>query len=134
MKTLARASRVSRFWNSLLEDEQTWKEMCDKHHFRAIVSPIAYPRPGNPVRLDSFTGNTGNKKKQSARPAWASTDGRIMPSISDLIEQEYSGGSRTRPSEIKNDSGAGVKRSDSASFKQQFKNAYQTGELIATSG
>jgi hypothetical protein len=57
-----------------------------------------------------------------------------MPSISDLIEQEYSGGSRTRPSEIKNDSGAGVKRSDSASFKQQFKNAYQTGELIATSG
>ncbi|KAJ9102357.1 hypothetical protein QFC21_002757 [Naganishia friedmannii] len=34
-KTLARASAVSRYWRSLLEDEQTWKEMCQRHRFQA---------------------------------------------------------------------------------------------------
>ncbi|KAJ9121842.1 hypothetical protein QFC22_002465 [Naganishia vaughanmartiniae] len=34
-KTLARASAVSRYWHRLLEDEQTWKEMCQRHRFQA---------------------------------------------------------------------------------------------------
>ncbi|KAG8922003.1 hypothetical protein FRC02_012216 [Tulasnella sp. 418] len=32
-RTLARASCVSRFWRSLLQDEYTWKTMCIKHNF-----------------------------------------------------------------------------------------------------
>jgi hypothetical protein len=32
--TLARASGVSRFWRSLVNDEHTWKAMCVKHAFR----------------------------------------------------------------------------------------------------
>ncbi|KAJ9092629.1 hypothetical protein QFC19_008667 [Naganishia cerealis] len=34
-RTLARASAVSRYWHRLLEDEQTWKEMCQRHRFQA---------------------------------------------------------------------------------------------------
>ncbi len=33
-KTLARASCVSRFWRSLVNDEHTWKAMCLKHKYR----------------------------------------------------------------------------------------------------
>ncbi|PWN87821.1 WD40 repeat-like protein [Acaromyces ingoldii] len=33
-KTLARASAVSRFWRSLVNDEQTWKVMCLKYRYR----------------------------------------------------------------------------------------------------
>ena len=32
-KTLARASCVSTFWNSLLKDEATWKLLCMKHQY-----------------------------------------------------------------------------------------------------
>ena len=32
-KTLARASQVSRHWQSLLSDEWTWKRMCDSYYF-----------------------------------------------------------------------------------------------------
>jgi WD40 repeat protein len=34
LKSLARASGVSRFWRSLVNDEHTWKVMCDKYKFR----------------------------------------------------------------------------------------------------
>lgn len=33
-RTLARASSVSRFWRSLVNDEHTWKAMCFKHRYR----------------------------------------------------------------------------------------------------
>ncbi|CEH17474.1 wd40 repeat-like protein [Ceraceosorus bombacis] len=33
-RTLARASAVSRFWRSLVNDEHTWKAMCSKYAFR----------------------------------------------------------------------------------------------------
>jgi F-box and WD-40 domain protein CDC4 len=32
-KTLARASQVSRHWQTLLSDEWTWKRMCDFYYF-----------------------------------------------------------------------------------------------------
>ncbi|EPQ27008.1 uncharacterized protein PFL1_05292 [Pseudozyma flocculosa PF-1] len=40
-KTLARASRVSRFWRSLVNDEHTWKAMCLKHRYRRRASSSA---------------------------------------------------------------------------------------------
>ncbi|GAA5859910.1 hypothetical protein JCM1840_001792 [Sporobolomyces johnsonii] len=39
VKTLARASGVSRFWRALLEDEATWKRMCWKSGFGAAPLP-----------------------------------------------------------------------------------------------
>lgn len=32
---------MSRYWRSLLEDEAPWKEMCDRHRFQAVISPIS---------------------------------------------------------------------------------------------
>lgn len=40
-KTLARASCVSRFWRSLVNDEHTWKVMCLKHKYRRRASSNA---------------------------------------------------------------------------------------------
>lgn len=33
-RTLARASRVSRHWNTLLKDEGAWKALCHKHQYK----------------------------------------------------------------------------------------------------
>ncbi|EST07268.2 WD40 repeat [Kalmanozyma brasiliensis GHG001] len=41
-KTLARASCVSRFWRSLVNDEHTWKVMCLKHKYRRRGSSNAH--------------------------------------------------------------------------------------------
>ncbi|THH07957.1 hypothetical protein EW145_g3022 [Phellinidium pouzarii] len=38
-QTLARASRVSRFWNSLLQDEGTWKRACEAAKFEDRLYP-----------------------------------------------------------------------------------------------
>ncbi|EAS34375.2 F-box and WD repeat protein [Coccidioides immitis RS] len=35
-KTLARASQVSRRWHDLLNDDLTWKILCDKHSYRRM--------------------------------------------------------------------------------------------------
>ncbi|SPC62101.1 related to F-box/WD40 repeat protein 7 [Ustilago sp. UG-2017b] len=44
-KTLARASCVSRFWRSLVNDEHTWKVMCLKHKYRRRGSSNATIHP-----------------------------------------------------------------------------------------
>ena len=38
-RTLARASRVSRFWNSLMKDEATWRRMCVQAKFEDRLYP-----------------------------------------------------------------------------------------------
>ncbi|EJD00002.1 WD40 repeat-like protein [Fomitiporia mediterranea MF3/22] len=38
-RTLARASRVSRFWNSLMRDEATWRRMCVQAQFEGRLYP-----------------------------------------------------------------------------------------------
>lgn len=38
-RTLARASRVSRFWNALMRDESSWKRMCDLSGFTDRLYP-----------------------------------------------------------------------------------------------
>src|SRR5262245_60764080 len=35
-KTLARASQVSTRWHELLNDDMTWKILCDKHAYRRM--------------------------------------------------------------------------------------------------
>ncbi|GHJ87607.1 hypothetical protein NliqN6_4009 [Naganishia liquefaciens] len=42
-RTLARASCVSRYWRRLLEDEQTWKEMCQRHRFQTDAAQHRRP-------------------------------------------------------------------------------------------
>lgn len=49
-KTLARASQVSKKWRELLNDDMTWKVLCEKHAYRRmsnddeeIVEPLSLP-------------------------------------------------------------------------------------------
>lgn len=35
-KTLARASQVSKQWHALLNDDLTWKKLCEKHSYRRL--------------------------------------------------------------------------------------------------
>lgn len=43
-RTLARASRVSRFWNTLMRDEPTWKRMCELANFEHRLYPASESR------------------------------------------------------------------------------------------
>lgn len=47
-KDLVRASRVSKTWRSLVLDEQTWKQMCERHRFGGATSsgPVSASLPG----------------------------------------------------------------------------------------
>lgn len=42
--TLARASSVSKHWHRLLQDEKTWKGMCERHRFQAAEILPAIPK------------------------------------------------------------------------------------------
>lgn len=52
-RTLARASCVSRYWRRLLEDEQTWKEMCQRHRFQTDVISRSQQRVISPPLIAS---------------------------------------------------------------------------------
>jgi F-box and WD-40 domain protein CDC4 len=50
--TLARAAQVSKRWRELLNDDLTWKRLCDKHAYRRMsnealdaVEPLSLPQP-----------------------------------------------------------------------------------------
>ncbi|GAA5966554.1 hypothetical protein JCM3765_000958 [Sporobolomyces pararoseus] len=56
VKTLARASGVSRFWRALLQDETTWKRMCWKSGFgNAPLPPPPQPTLPPPTLLPTQT-------------------------------------------------------------------------------
>lgn len=94
-KTLARASCVSRFWRSLVNDEHTWKVMCLKHKYRRrasssaalhslddrlarSISTLATPRIGSTARINpssSASSSLGVLLQQPFRPVAASQDG-----------------------------------------------------------
>ncbi|GAB5585429.1 hypothetical protein Unana1_00329 [Umbelopsis nana] len=70
-KTLARASRVSTFWNSLLKDETTWKSLCHKHHYRRRNSTInGTALLGPPVTRQNFSYREYFKRKYNIEAAW----------------------------------------------------------------
>lgn len=57
-RTLARASGVSRFWRSLVNDEQTWKVMCKRYRFRQV--------PLNPSRSQMLGVETPDQTMEPA--------------------------------------------------------------------
>lgn len=57
-RTLARASGVSRFWRSLVNDEQTWKVMCKRYRFRQV--------PLNPSRSQILGVETPDQTMEPA--------------------------------------------------------------------
>ncbi|KAI7874988.1 WD40 repeat-like protein [Lichtheimia hyalospora FSU 10163] len=70
-KTLARASCVSTFWNSLLKDEATWKSLCMKHQYRRRNSSICGGELLNPpTQRLNFSYREYFKRKYNIAAAW----------------------------------------------------------------
>ncbi|WWD22891.1 hypothetical protein CI109_107386 [Kwoniella shandongensis] len=97
-QTLARAAQVSRYWNTLLQDEQTWKDLFDRHGF---------PPPS------SFVMPTSNSRRRSAR-----TNDSITS-----IERKTPFGDERRVVDIQ---GLSRGAEGGGTFKTHFKNAYLT--------
>ncbi|MCJ1310589.1 hypothetical protein MMC25_004254 [Agyrium rufum] len=50
-KTLVRAAQVSRRWREILNDDQAWKAMCEKHAYRRMSSASTISLPGNGLQM-----------------------------------------------------------------------------------
>ncbi|OLL23967.1 F-box/WD repeat-containing protein 7 [Neolecta irregularis DAH-3] len=51
-KTLARASQVSKHWYALVNDDLTWKNLCNKHRYRRLST--LFPMPTSPIAPQSI--------------------------------------------------------------------------------
>lgn len=83
-KTLSRASAVSRHWRRLLEDEQTWKEMCDRHQFPTTnvsrpVPRLPRVRPAPETAVVSGYDNDGGEGRSRAGT------GTVIPSSTNTM-------------------------------------------------
>ncbi|KAJ5363544.1 uncharacterized protein N7496_009257 [Penicillium cataractarum] len=81
-KTLARASQVSRRWRELLNDDITWKNLCEKHAY-------SVRRISEEDDLDSFTARSvdptpDSRAMASLRRLTASTDHSSVESAPEL--------------------------------------------------
>ncbi|KAH9939287.1 WD40 repeat-like protein [Epithele typhae] len=54
-RSLARAARVSRYWNELLKDDYLWKTMCVRHGFSRDADAVAAYRREHGLSLSSLT-------------------------------------------------------------------------------
>ncbi|CAG8701682.1 2623_t:CDS:2, partial [Rhizophagus irregularis] len=73
-KTLSRASSVSKFWRSLLNDEFTWKNLCVRHHFRrrSSAAPKLPPSPTSesPSRINKFSYKDHFRRRYIVESNW----------------------------------------------------------------
>ncbi|GAA6062199.1 hypothetical protein JCM10212_006480 [Sporobolomyces blumeae] len=84
VKTLARASGVSRFWRALLEDEATWKRMCWKSGFGNAPKPP----PGSTVdSTDSTEYDNDSTSSRASIDSSSSTSGSSEPSLYTLTSR-----------------------------------------------
>jgi F-box and WD-40 domain protein CDC4 len=113
--TLARASQVSKRWRELLNDELTWKLLCDKHAYRRMsndtpddtgYSPSLPPVAGGPY---SYTPKSPKSENESTVPCLPSAS---APNL-------------TTSALSSNPKGSGVKRRPkSISYRSHFKQKF----------
>lgn len=89
-RDLANASRVSKFWNSLLKDETTWKSLCLKHRYRRrsslfkqsslIIQPSSTRRPSwKPCSpTDRVSYRDYFRRKYNIEKAWMHGFGQVV--------------------------------------------------------
>ncbi|KAI1911999.1 hypothetical protein LOZ61_003540 [Ophidiomyces ophidiicola] len=110
-KTLARASQVSRRWHDLLNDDLTWKVLCDKHSYRRLST---YDHPYDTVpptpSLRSFNPNFNTDLQQLQ-----SGFGSIPDELSSTTSITASSIGRMRPRR---------RRTRATSYRYHFKHRY----------
>ncbi|OCB87688.1 WD40 repeat-like protein [Sanghuangporus baumii] len=86
-RTLARASRVSRFWNSLMKNETTWKRMCVQAKFEDRLYPKSQSklqgRPSSASKASMSVTNWRTKGRllNKHRPPATTPDGGVVTSV-----------------------------------------------------
>ncbi|KAK4684701.1 F-box and WD-40 domain protein CDC4, partial [Tremellales sp. Uapishka_1] len=118
-RTLGRAAQVSSYWRSLLEDEQTWKDMCSKHRFKAVVSPLQTFNSTSTVR------RTGEREGEMRL-------GRSLRGLSPADKKRLS-----MPAGLgidKRDGLPGIRKPSGNTYKDQFKAGYLTENNWLTGG
>ncbi|EGE77959.1 F-box and WD-40 domain-containing protein CDC4 [Blastomyces dermatitidis ATCC 18188] len=112
-KTLARASQVSIRWHELLNDDMTWKLLCDNHAYRTMSEdtqedsePFSFTLPPNPY------------DPRFAQRPWQSSDG---PSARNNSRATTPTTSRA-PSSLGNHSRK--RRAKTKSYRSHFKQRY----------
>ncbi|WWC97403.1 hypothetical protein V866_004282 [Kwoniella sp. B9012] len=135
-RTLARAAQVSNYWNQLLQDEQTWKDLFDRHNFPNPPPPTSFVnsnRPSIGIRRrstqtsGSFPTTSTIKNSSMVAVAVAQTpDGSQSQSY---IKRATPFGFERRVLNLASSSTTLASRSkekENGTFKNRFKNAYLT--------
>lgn len=115
-RTLGRAAQVSTYWNELFSDEQTWKEIYDRHVGKsdtAFIPPSDSPFLTHSVQFRNRQGSIDNEGDRTARPI-GGTSRRSTPGWRNPYGESLGG----RPF---------AQRASSGPYKQQYKNAHLTG-------
>ncbi|KAK2782095.1 hypothetical protein FQN53_000188 [Emmonsiellopsis sp. PD_33] len=112
-KTLARASQVSRRWQEVLDDDMTWKLLCENHTYRSMyedtreaAQPFSFTLPPNPY------------DPRSSQRSWQNVDD---PMASNTSVSSTPVTSRT-PSSIGRNSRK--RRTRNTSYRTHFKQRY----------
>ncbi|WVR03229.1 hypothetical protein IAU60_000220 [Kwoniella sp. DSM 27419] len=124
-RTLARSAQVSRYWNTLLQDEQTWRDLLDRHQSQGGTSFVVPKSRGKGiVDFTAKSGPDGTAQSQSRSKA-TSTPRRRSEALANLprhsahtpfgIERRLLGMALQRPGADAN-----------GTFKTRFKKAYLT--------
>ena len=94
---------MSRYWNALLEDEHTWREMCTRHRFKPIISPLS--RPGNSRRPsynkqleEQETTQSQSRSVQDTEREWGERNERVQRGST--FKQHYKNAFLTRTSSL----------------------------------
>ncbi|RSH89647.1 hypothetical protein EHS25_002198 [Saitozyma podzolica] len=147
-RTLGRASQVSRFWNQLLQDQNIWREMCERHRFSPVPSPITRASVSSATSsrspISASTAGFASLSPPStdlgpgASTAAVNGNGITIAKSQDPLEAfgvsirgAGAMAGRRRSSDKGDGSGpfkirAAREGIDERSFKQQFKHAYMT--------
>ncbi|CAG8626996.1 1972_t:CDS:2 [Paraglomus occultum] len=95
-KTLSRASCVSKFWHTLLNDEFTWKNLCVRHHYRRRSS-VSLSSPPSPTSSES---SDLSSNKRSSHFSYKDHFRRRY-----IVESNWKNGGRTLVTHISTDVG-----------------------------
>ena len=109
-RSLARAASVSRFWRGLLNDEFTWKIMCQKHHFGVSFrgDPLRFPRlvtdriDGDSDSSSELVSSRVIRSPRTQRPIIESKRALKQPRLPTRVDDQFS-------------------------YRRHFKTAYLTG-------
>ncbi|WWC57757.1 uncharacterized protein I303_100292 [Kwoniella dejecticola CBS 10117] len=136
-RTLARAAQVSNYWNQLLQDEQTWKDLFNRHNFptpsKFITRPMGMRRRSTQTSILSALATTNINLNNSATlssTAKSHSNGNVTVTTASSHSGSQGCINRATPfgleRRVLNLSSSRIGDNEDGTFKGRFKNAYLT--------